>query len=69
MLSIRLPKDLDERLSRLAEFTKRTKSHFVKEALERYLEDLEDSYEALDRIMKPDAKYYTTEEVKRELDL
>jgi len=42
--SVQLPDDLADRLTKLARATKRTKSHFIREALERSLEDLEDVY-------------------------
>jgi RHH-type rel operon transcriptional repressor/antitoxin RelB len=44
MLAVRLPKEIDERLARLARETGRTKSYYVREALLRYLDDLEDAY-------------------------
>ncbi|MCE3231339.1 MAG: TraY domain [Alphaproteobacteria bacterium] len=42
MLSIRLPKETEDRLSALSARTHRSKSYFIKAALERYLEDEED---------------------------
>ena len=47
MLGVRLPEDLNNRLCVLSKETKRSKSLFVKEALERYLEDIEDYYLAV----------------------
>ncbi|GAB6064772.1 TraY domain-containing protein [Deferrisoma palaeochoriense] len=44
MLSLRLPDDLQARLNRLAEATARPKGFYVREALKRYLDDLEDVY-------------------------
>ena len=44
MLAVRLPKEIDERLARLARETGRTKSYYVRKALLRYLDDLEDAY-------------------------
>lgn len=44
MLTVRLPEELDRRLADLAKATKRPKSFYVREALERALEDLEDAY-------------------------
>ncbi len=44
MLSVRLPKSLESRLTALAKATKRPKSFYVREALERSLEDIEDTY-------------------------
>lgn len=44
MLTIRLPEDMEARLNTLAKTTKRPKSFYVREALERSLEDIEDAY-------------------------
>lgn len=61
MLTIRLPESTEERLSRLAKETGRTKSFYVKEALKNYLEDLEDIYlsdKVVDRIRKGEGGRY-----------
>lgn len=61
MLTIRLPESTEERLSRLAKETGRTKSFYVKEALKNYLEDLEDIYlsdKVVDRIRKGEDDSY-----------
>lgn len=39
---VRIPKSLDDRLSRIAARTGRAKAYYAKKALERYLEDMED---------------------------
>lgn len=44
MLSVRLPENLEKRLSHLSSVTKRPKSYYVREAIERSLEDMEDAY-------------------------
>ena len=44
MLTLRLGRDLENRLSRLAERTGRTKTFYVRQALRQYLEDYEDAY-------------------------
>jgi len=44
IFSVRLPKDLEDRLNKLASATNRPKSCYVREALQKYLEDLEDAY-------------------------
>lgn len=66
-VSVRLPEELEKRLSILCTETKRSKSFYIKEALERYIEDLEDGYEAMQAILDPDAEYLTTEEFLTEL--
>ena len=53
MLAIRLPQSIEKRLAKLAEKTGRTKTYYVREAILRYLDDLEDIYLAeriVDRI-------------------
>ena len=45
-ISVRLPNDMEQRLSELATQTGRKKSFYIKEALMNYLEDLEDIYYA-----------------------
>ncbi|NRB11539.1 MAG: CopG family transcriptional regulator [Rickettsiaceae bacterium] len=61
-LSIRLDKSLESRLNTLSLKTHRPKSFYVKEALEKYLSELEDIYVALDRIMESDREFYTSKE-------
>lgn len=68
MLAIRLDHDTEERLNRLARKTGRTKTFYAREAILEHLEDLEDTYLAIERIEKPD-QIYSMEEAKRELGL
>ena len=44
MLAIRLPQTIEKRLEELARRTGRTKTFYVREAILRHLEDLEDIY-------------------------
>jgi len=44
MIALRLPKDIEERLTRLAAETGRSKTYYVREAILEYLDDLEDIY-------------------------
>lgn len=69
MLSVRLSDELQNRLEEAAQLTQRSKSFFVKEALERYLEDLEDFHIALKRLNDPDAELLSTDEARKYLDL
>jgi len=50
MLAIRLPPDVEARLTALAEATGRSKSYYVREAIEEHLADLEDIYLAEKRL-------------------
>ena len=67
--TVRLPEDLARRLHRLAKSTKRSKSSFIVEALQRYLDEREDLETALARVREPQAEYLDHDEVKRELGL
>ena len=49
MLSVRLDKELEERLDKLSLQTNRSKSFYVKQALESYLSDMDNYFEARDR--------------------
>jgi predicted DNA-binding protein len=69
VLTVRLDEKTYDRLQDLAAKNRRTKSSFIKEMLELYLEDFDDAYTALERLNKKNAKYLTTEEVEKELDL
>ena len=69
MLSVRLPKEMEARIERLAKVTKRPKSFFVKEALTNYLEDMEEYYEALKRRNDPNRNLISLEELERALEL
>jgi RHH-type rel operon transcriptional repressor/antitoxin RelB len=69
MLSIRLPKKLEEELELISKRTERSKSYFIKKALEQYLEDLEDYEDCLIRDRKQNRIFFTTEEVKKQLGL
>ena len=50
MLAVRLDKDIEERLDRLASRTGRTKTFYAREAIEAHLDDLEDFYLAQERL-------------------
>jgi RHH-type rel operon transcriptional repressor/antitoxin RelB len=72
MLTIRLPEKMEARLNVLADATKRPKSFYVREALERSLEDIEDVYlaeAALERFRASGEKAIPLEELERRLGL
>lgn len=72
MLSVRLPESLENRLNTLAKATKRPKSFYVREAIERSIEDIEDAYlaeAAYEDFLKSGAKAMPLDEVERTLDL
>lgn len=72
MLTIRLPAEMENRLNVLAEATNRPKSFYVREALERSLEDIEDVYlaeNALERFRASGEKAIPLEDVMKEYGL
>ena len=69
MLTVRLPTDMEQRLNMLAAATKRPKSFYIREALERSLEDIEDAYlaeSAYERFKASGEKAIPLEEVMKE---
>ena len=57
MLSVRLEAEIETRLGELAARTGRTKSYYVREAIERFLEDMEDRYIAIERLENPGKRW------------
>lgn len=68
MLSLRLDAELESRLAKLADLTGRTKTFYAKEAIQRYLDEMEETYLALSRLEKP-GKRLSMADVDRELGL
>ena len=71
-LSIRLDDDLAARLERLVRLTGRSKSFYVKQAIENHIEDLEDFYAAQQvakRVAEGRERLIPLEQVERELAL
>ena len=68
MLSIRLAPEIMERLEQLADKTGRTKSFYAREAILRYLEDMEDTFIAIERLETP-AKRWPLAELEKDVDL
>jgi len=70
--SIRLDPATEQRLDRLAAQTGRSKAYYLRELVQRGLEDLEDYYLAsatMERVRKGEERVYTLEEVERDLGL
>lgn len=68
--SIRMNPDIEQRLDALAARTGRTKAFYLREIIERGLEDMEDYYlaaDVLERVRKGEEPVYTLEAVEREL--
>jgi RHH-type rel operon transcriptional repressor/antitoxin RelB len=69
-LSVRLDENLDARLARLARLTGRSKSFYVKQAIEDQIGDLEDLYLAQrvsQRIADGDERLVPLEDLERDL--
>jgi RHH-type transcriptional regulator, rel operon repressor / antitoxin RelB len=72
MLTVRLSESTEQRLNKLAEETHRPKSFYVREAIERSLDEIEDIYLAqirIESLRAGQSKTYTLEEVEKELGL
>jgi RHH-type transcriptional regulator, rel operon repressor / antitoxin RelB len=71
-LSIRLDDELDARLERLARLTGRSKSYYVRHAIEEQIGDLEDVYLArrvADRVAEGREGVIALDDLERELGL
>lgn len=70
--SVRLPEATEKRLNELAAKTGRTKAFYIREAIEAYIEDLENAYlaeKAYEKFMKSGKKAASLEKVMRDLGL
>ena len=68
MLSVRLKPELEERLSRLAKQTGRTKTYYASQLIEENIDDLEDRYLAESRLEKR-GKTFSSDEARKQLGL
>jgi RHH-type rel operon transcriptional repressor/antitoxin RelB len=64
MLAVRLPDKIEERITHLAQRTGRSKSYYVRKAIELFLEDQEDYLSAISRLEEKNDRV-TFEEIKR----
>lgn len=67
-LTVRLPKDLEKRLDELAKLTGRTKTYYVREALQAKLDELEDLYIAEHRLEHQEGPRWSLEQLERGAD-
>lgn len=68
MLAVRLSEEIEKRLQNLAEKTGRTKTYYARKAILDFLEDMEDTYLALERLETP-TKLWTQEELELGIDV
>ena len=66
MLALRLPPEIEKRLTALAKKTGRTKSFYAREAILRHIEDIEDYHLASRRLARR-GKRVTLEQLEKEL--
>lgn len=70
--SIRLPDDINARLTTLAQRTGRSKTFYILEAIREHLDDLEDAYEAdliMRRVRNGEEMLYSSEEMEKMLGM
>lgn len=70
--SVRLQEDIEQRLNALVAETGRSKAYYIREAVEEYMDDLEDVYlteKRLEEIRAGRSRTYTLEEVEARLGL
>ncbi len=69
MLAVRISKELETRLDRLAKSADRSKSYYVKKALEKFLEEEEErqiAQKAYEAFVKSGKKVHSFEDVMKE---
>ena len=70
--SIRLAANVEKRLNFLASHTGRSKAYYLREIIERGIEDMEDYYlaaQVLERVRKGEEQVYSDAEVRKHLGL
>lgn len=71
-LSVRLPPEAEARLDALAKKTGRTKTYYLREMIQRGLDDMEDYYLAaatMERVRKGEEGTSSSEDVRKRLGL
>jgi RHH-type transcriptional regulator, rel operon repressor / antitoxin RelB len=68
-ISVRLPKDLAEKLDDIAKETERPRSFIIQKALESYIEDFADLQIALDRLHDKSDAIISGKELRKSLGL
>lgn len=68
-ISVRLPKELADRLDHIAEETERPRSYIIQKALESYIEDYADLQIALDRLLDKTDPVVSGKELRKSLGL
>jgi len=66
-ISLSFDEELIEKIEKICKVNERTKSWFVKKAVENYLEELDDVEVALQRSMDLDSEFISENELKKNL--
>ena len=66
-ISATMPDELVEALDAASEATNQSRNDLIRQAVESYLEDLQDAALAMDRLNDEDDKFLDWEDVKRDL--
>ena len=72
MIAVRVPEEIEMRLDRLAKLTGRTKTYYVREAIEDHLDDLEEAYLAekvLEKVRSSREKLIPFEDIMKQYGL
>lgn len=72
MIAVRVSDEISTRLDRLAKLTGRTKTYYVREAIEKHLDNLEDAYlaeQVLENIRSGLEKVVSLDEVVKQYGL
>lgn len=72
MIAVRVPEEIETRLDRLAKLTGRTKTYYVRKAIEDHLDDLEDAYlaeQVLENIRSGREKVVSLDDVVKQYGL
>ena len=68
MLTMRLPENVERRLEHLSEATGRTKTFYAREAIIKYLDEMEDDYlseRVVERVRSGQEKVYSSDELEK----
>lgn len=68
-ITVRFGESMEKRLDELAKLTGRTKTYYIRKALEEKLDDLEDLYTAEHRLEQPEGERWSLEQLERGDDL
>ncbi len=68
-ITVRLGDAIEKRLDELAKLTGRTKTYYIKQALEEKLDDLEDLYTAEHRLEQPEDDRWSLDQLEQGDDL